>query len=95
MIPQANITAWRASAPGRGPAQLEHRRAMSRAVVELFGAPGLADAIALRGGTSLNKLFIDPPARYSEDIDLVQTKPGNIGPILDAIAQPDAAASDD
>ncbi len=49
--------------------------------------PGLADAVALRGGTSLNKLFIEPPARYSEDIDLVQTKPGKIGPILDAIRE--------
>src|SRR5271170_7588516 len=85
MIPQANITAWRASAPWPDDAQVEQDLVLSRAVVELFSTPDLADAIALRGGTSLNKLFIDPPARYSEDIDLVQTKPGKIGPILDAI----------
>nr|AQQ74836.1 hypothetical protein [uncultured bacterium] len=58
---------------------------MSRAVVELFADPELADKIALRGGTALNKLFIEHPVRYSEDIDLVQTKPGKIGPLLDAI----------
>jgi predicted nucleotidyltransferase component of viral defense system len=85
MIPQANITAWRASAPWPDDAQVEQDLVLSRAVVELFSVSDLADAIALRGGTSLNKLFIDPPARYSEDIDLVQSKPGKIGPILDAI----------
>jgi predicted nucleotidyltransferase component of viral defense system len=85
MIPQANITAWRKSAPWPDDAQVEQDLVLSRAMVELFSASDLADAIALRGGTSLNKLFIDPPARYSEDIDLVQSKPGKIGPILDAI----------
>jgi predicted nucleotidyltransferase component of viral defense system len=85
MNPQANITASRASAPWPDDAQVEQDLVRSRAVVKLFSTPDLADAIALRGGTSLNKLFIDPPARYSEDIDLVQTKPGKIGPILDAI----------
>jgi predicted nucleotidyltransferase component of viral defense system len=87
MIPQANITAWRAAAPWPDDAQVEQDLVLSRAVVELFSDLDLADAIALRGGTSLNKLFIDPPARYSEDIDLVQTKPGKIGPILDAIRE--------
>jgi predicted nucleotidyltransferase component of viral defense system len=85
MIPQANITAWRVAAPWPDDAQVEQDLALSRAVVELFSDPDLTAAIALRGGTSLNKLFINPPARYSEDIDLVQTKPGKIGPILDAI----------
>ena len=56
-----------------------------RAVVELFGEPKLAGKIALRGGTSLNKLFIRPQCRYPKDIDLVQTEAAPIGPILDAI----------
>ena len=39
----------------------------------------------MRGGTCLHKLFLQPPYRYSEDIDLVQTEAGPIGSVLDAI----------
>src|SRR5208282_5441753 len=85
MIPQANITAWRAIAPWPDDAQVEQDLVLSRAVVELFGEPKLAGKIALRGGTSLNKLYVQQQSRYSEDIDLVQTEPAPIGPILDAI----------
>jgi len=85
MIPQAHITAWRAAAPWIDDAQVEQDLVLSRAVVELFSEPALAGQIALRGGTSLNKLFIRPPRRYSEDIDLVQAVAGPIGPIYDAI----------
>ena len=85
MIPQANITAWRAFAPWPDDAQVEQDLALSRSVVELFGEKELAGRIALRGGTSLNKLFIQPASRYSEDIDLVQTESGPAGPLLDAI----------
>jgi predicted nucleotidyltransferase component of viral defense system len=85
VIPQANITAWRAIAPWPDDAQVEQDLVLSRAVVELFADPELAGTIALRGGTALNKLFIEHPVRYSEDIDLVQTKAGKIGPMLDAI----------
>ena len=85
MIPQANITAWRAIAPWPDDAQVEQDLVLSRAVLELFSEPKLAGKIALRGGTALNKLFIRPQCRYSEDIDLVQTQAAPIGPILDAI----------
>jgi Nucleotidyl transferase AbiEii toxin, Type IV TA system len=44
---------------------------ISRALVEIFRHPALADSLALRGGTALSKLQLRPPARYSEDIDLV------------------------
>ena len=85
MIPQANITAWRAFAPWPDDAQVEQDLVLSRSVVELFGEKELVEKIALRGGTSLNKLFIQPASRYSEDIDLVQTESGPAGPLLDAI----------
>lgn len=87
MIPQANITAWRAVAPWPDDAQVEQDLVLSRAVVELFGEPKLTGKIALRGGTSLNKLFILPANRYSEDIDLVQTEAAPIGSVLDAIRE--------
>ncbi len=85
MIPQAHITAWRATAPWGDDAQVEQDLVLSRAVVEIFAEPELTGSLALRGGTALNKLFIQPPSRYSEDIDLVQAKPGAIGDVLNGI----------
>jgi len=85
MIPQAHITAWRSVAPWPDDAQVEQDLVLSRATVELFGDAHLSDQIALRGGTALNKLFITPGVRYSEDIDLVQTEAGPAGPLIDAI----------
>ena len=85
MIPQANITAWRANAPWPDDAQVEQDLVLTRAVIQLFTEPKLQGKVALRGGTALHKLFVKPQCRYSEDIDLVQTEPGPIGPILDVI----------
>jgi len=85
VIPQANITAWRATAPWGDDAQIEQDLVLSRAVVEVFAEPELAGSLALRGGTALNKLFIQPRSRYSEDIDLVQAKSGAIGNVLNGI----------
>jgi predicted nucleotidyltransferase component of viral defense system len=85
VIPQANITAWRSTAPWSDDAQVEQDLVLSRAAVELFTDAGVSASIALRGGTALNKLFVVPGVRYSEDIDLVQTKAGPAGPLIDAI----------
>jgi predicted nucleotidyltransferase component of viral defense system len=41
--------------------------------------------LRFRGGTALNKLHFPAPIRYSEDIDLVRTTAGPIGPILNRI----------
>ena len=78
MSPQANIAAWRATAPWPDDAQVEQDLVLSRAVVELFNDAELAAQFVLRGGTALNKLYITPQCRYSEDIDLVQTQPAPI-----------------
>ena len=56
MIPQANITAWRANAPWADDAQVEQDLALTRALVELFSNPDLAGRIALRGGSALQNL---------------------------------------
>ncbi len=85
MIPQASITAWRANVPWPDDAQVEQDLVLSRAVVALFADDTLTGKIALRGGTSLHKLFVHPPHRYSEDIDLVQIEAGPIGSVIDAI----------
>jgi predicted nucleotidyltransferase component of viral defense system len=85
VIPQAYITAWRAEAPWIEDFQVEQDLVISRALVEIFRHPVLAEALAFRGGTALYKLFLRPPARYSEDIDLVQTQAGAAGPLMEAI----------
>lgn len=85
MIPKDYITEWRESAPWVSDRQVEQDLVISRALVELFAQRAIADALAFRGGTALYKLHLRPAARYSEDIDLVQTRPGGIGVALDAV----------
>ena len=85
MIPALNIDAWRENAPWQLPSQVEQDLIMSRALVEIFTVPLVKEALAFRGGTALHKLFVSPPSRYSEDIDLVQRLPGPIGSVLNAI----------
>ncbi len=85
MIPRDYITAWRARAPWIEDFQIEQDLVISRAMVEIFSEPSLAEALAFRGGTALYKLYLTPPPRYSEDIDLVQVAAGPAGPMMDAV----------
>ena len=85
MISRAHITAWRANAPWSTDAQVEQDLVLSRALVEIFSDPSLAARLAFRGGTALYKIYLLPPPRYSEDIDLVQTDAGAIGPVMAAL----------
>lgn len=82
MIPQTFIQAWRSSAPWVLNAQIEQDLVISRALIEIFSSKLLAEKLAFRGGTALNKVYISPPSRYSEDIDLVQIKQEPIGDVL-------------
>lgn len=83
MIPYININNWRLQAPWKENFQVEHDLVISRALVDLYSFPGIAERVAFRGGTALHKLHITPPARYSEDIDLVQIRDEPIGETLD------------
>lgn len=87
MIPRANITAWRRSAPWPDNSQVEQDLLLSRALVAMFEQPIVADQAVFRGGTALHKLFFDPAGRYSEDIDLVQREAGPIGELVDGIRE--------
>lgn len=78
MIPKDFITEWRAHAPWVTDRQVEQDLVIPRALVELFSREPIANALAFRGGTALYKLHLRPAARYSEDIDLVQTVPGEL-----------------
>lgn len=86
MIDRAYITEWQQTAPWAQQYQVEQDLVISRALVEIFNHPLLAERLAFRGGTALFKLHL-PPARYSEDIDLVQIKAGPIGPVMDALQE--------
>lgn len=83
MIPSLSIEAWREFAPWADSSQVEQDLVISRALVEIYSDPLLQGSFAFRGGTALQKLFFDPPARYSEDIDLVQVKKEPIGKSID------------
>ena len=85
MIPLAQIIQWRQTAPWTDDMQVEQDLILSRAIVEIFSNPFLAEQLAFRGGTALHKLFFSPAARYSEDIDLVRTSKGEIKEIIDAL----------
>ena len=84
MIPLDYITAWRARVPWVQDFQVEQDLVISRALVHIFSHPALAEGLAFRGGTALYKLYLKP-ARYSEDIDLVQVRAEASGPIMDAL----------
>ena len=85
MIPTQNIVAWGNVVPWADQRQVEQDLIISRALVEIFSDDMLRDAVRIRGGTALNKLHFPKPMRYSEDIDLVRTSGGPIGPILDGL----------
>jgi hypothetical protein len=85
MIPLAYITEWRAVAPWSQDAWIEQDLVISRALVALFSVAAVAERLAFRGGTALYQLHLRPPARYSEDIDLVQVRSEPIGKTLDLV----------
>jgi predicted nucleotidyltransferase component of viral defense system len=85
MIPEDFIESWGKNVSWQMNEQIEQDLIISRALVDLYNDPHIKQALVFRGGTALNKLFINPPARYSEDIDFVQKNPGPIGQTIDAI----------
>lgn len=82
MIPKPHIAKWQQHAPWKEFAQVEQDLIISRSLVEIFADDFLKENLAFRGGTALHKLYLNPAPRYSEDIDLVQIKPGPIKPIM-------------
>lgn len=87
MIPQRYLEEWKTQAPWPTDAQVEQDLIIARALVELFSDDLLKNALAFRGGTALHKLYLQPQARYSEDIDLVQINSEPINPILKQIRE--------
>lgn len=82
MIPEKHIQEWAEFTPWRSKEYIEQDLIICRSLCELYKDEYLAEHLALRGGTTLNKLYLNSQPRYSEDIDLVQI---NTEPIKEAI----------
>ena len=87
MIPRPYIAKWQQHAPWKEFAQVEQDLIISRTLVEIFSDDFLRENLAFRGGTALHKLYLNPAPRYSEDIDLVQIRPGAIKPIMQRLGE--------
>jgi len=87
MIPKEFIVEWKQTAPWLDLSMVEQDLIICRALVAIFKDDYLASQLAFRGGTALHKLYLQPQSRYSEDIDLVQIKPINVGVILDRLRE--------
>jgi len=85
MIPENYLREWKEHAPWKTDGMVEQDLIICRSLVILFANPVLSNHLAFRGGTALHKLHLAPARRYSEDIDLVQSVSGPIGPIFDAL----------
>ena len=85
MIPHDYITEWRAHAPWVQDFQVEQDLVISRALLAIFTDPLLGKTLAFRGGTALYKVHLRAPARYSEDIDLVQITAERAGSMMDSL----------
>ncbi len=87
MLPITEVRGWREQAPWGDDDDVEQDLIITRALFDIFEDPFLAHRLALRGGTALHRLYLAPPARYSEDIDLVQRIPEGIGPTFDRLRE--------
>lgn len=86
MIPEMLLREWQNNkAPWTSSLMVEQDLIISRALVNLYEQPEIKENLVFRGGTALNKIYIEPASRYSEDLDFVQVKAAPIGPIVDAI----------
>jgi predicted nucleotidyltransferase component of viral defense system len=87
MIPKNAITEWNNVVPWMDINNVEQDLIICRALVAIYNDEFLASRLAFRGGTALHKLYLQPQPRYSEDIDLVQIMPENVGAILDKLRE--------
>ena len=85
MIAASFVENWRSNVDWKTLPMVEQDLVISRALVCLYNNPKIKDSLIFRGGTALNKLYIKPPARYSEDLDFVQRQPEPIGETIDLI----------
>jgi predicted nucleotidyltransferase component of viral defense system len=87
MINEMLVLNWKEKADWQTLQMIEQDLILSKALVCLFANEEINDKLVFRGGTALNKLFLKPSSRYSEDLDFVQKHRGPIGDILSQIRE--------
>lgn len=87
MIPQAALDGWAQHAPWHSPLDIEQDLVLSRMITDIANHALLGEELAFRGGTSLHKLHLPSPWRYSNDLDYVRTTTGPVGDIMEAVRE--------
>lgn len=85
MIPISYIKEWAQLNPWQSDEMVEQDLIISRALIEIYQSDLVKGNLYFRGGTALNKIFLETPYRYSEDIDLMRLAGGSVGREIDAI----------
>ena len=85
MINIPAILDWEREYPWKLKSQVEQDLIICRAICALYNDEYLSEHLAFRGGTTLNKIYLYPQPRYSEDIDLVQINAEPIRETIDRI----------
>ncbi len=85
MIPERYLQQWSNHVFWQSMGMIEQDLLIRKVLIDLYEHSYIRDHLLFRGGTALNMLYLDPPARYSEDIDLVQLDPSPIGDTIDII----------
>ena len=70
-ITERDVLAHQDHAPWGQFRQVEQDLHLCRVMAAIFADKFLRSQVAMRGGTLLHKIYLAPPVRYSEDIDLV------------------------
>lgn len=76
-----NVVAWDTNI------EVEQDLILARFIVEAANDPLLSQAVVLKGGTCLNKIWLDSPWRYSEDLDYQLVHDSNIKEITKAFQE--------
>ena len=95
MISQAELAHWQQVVPWVEVSQVEQDLELSRLIVEIACHPLLGSELVFRDGTCFDKLWLDRPWRYSEDLDYVRRTASGIDGVLDAIREVAAAVGFD
>ncbi|MEG9862749.1 MAG: nucleotidyl transferase AbiEii/AbiGii toxin family protein [Parvularculales bacterium] len=85
MISPEYLDEWAEHVPWVDNDQIEKDLIVSKAMLDIYSQPKLRENYPMRGGTAFNKLHRATPARFSEDIDMVQLKGERIGETLGVI----------
>jgi predicted nucleotidyltransferase component of viral defense system len=70
-LTRRDVLAHQAHVPWPTQRQVEQDLLLCRSMAAIFNDRFLRGQVAMRGGTLLHKVYLAPPSRYSEDIDLV------------------------